>query len=164
MRNSAAKCIALGGMTAALAVVIMCLGGLIPVATYVCPMLCTLLLSFVLHLCGTRISWAWYGAVTILSLLLGPDKEASAIFLCLGYYPILKPKLDKLRLAVLWKLILFNTVIGVMYWILVRLFGMEQLAAEFQELGMILLIILLILGNLTFILLDVVLKRLARKF
>ena len=151
-------------MTAALAVVIMCLGGLIPAATYICPMLCTLLLSFVLHLCGTRISWAWYGAVTILCLLLGPDKEASAIFLCLGYYPILKPKLDKLWLAVLWKLILFNTVIGAMYWILIHLFGMEQLAAEFQELGMILFIILLILGNLTFILLDVVLKRLARKF
>ena len=39
-RRSPAFAVALGGMLAALAVVIMCLGGLIPVATFVCPMLC----------------------------------------------------------------------------------------------------------------------------
>ena len=32
-----AKNMALGGVMAALAVVIMCMGGLIPLATYVCP-------------------------------------------------------------------------------------------------------------------------------
>lgn len=164
MRQSFAKSIALGGVTAALAVMIICLGGLIPGATYVCPMLCTLLLSFILHLCGGKISWAWYGAVAILSILLGLDKEAAAIFLCVGYYPILKPKLDKLPVALLWKVILFNAVISGMYWALIQLFGMERLAVEFQELGTIFLIVFLVLGNLTFILLDVVLKCLAKKF
>ena len=43
MRRIAAKQVAFGGMMAALALVIMGLGGLIPVATYVCPMLCMLL-------------------------------------------------------------------------------------------------------------------------
>ena len=43
-RNTPASAIAPGGVMAALAVVIMSLGGLIPVATYVSPMLCALLL------------------------------------------------------------------------------------------------------------------------
>ena len=45
---------ALGGVMAALAVVIMCLGGMIPLATFVCPVLCMLLLQFVFRLCGRR--------------------------------------------------------------------------------------------------------------
>ena len=36
---------AMGGVFAALAVVVMNLGGLIPVATYVCPTICMVLLS-----------------------------------------------------------------------------------------------------------------------
>ena len=62
MRNSAHK-IALGGVLAALAVVIMTMGGLIPIATYVCPMACCLILFIVFQLCGSRVAWAWYAAV-----------------------------------------------------------------------------------------------------
>ena len=90
-RNSPAGNVALGGILAALAVVIMAMGPLLPVATYVCPMLCALLLQVVLKTCGSRIAWAWYGAVALLSLLLAPDKEAAVVFTFLGYYPIVKP-------------------------------------------------------------------------
>ena len=145
---------------AALAVTIMSMGGLIPVATYVCPMLCAMLQSFVLIFCGKRIAWAWYGAVSILSLILGPDKEAAAVFLFLGYYPILKPAMDKLRLSWLWKALLFNGAILGMYWLLLNLLGMEQLNAEFSELGTVLTGLMLAMGNLIFILLDKVLDRL----
>lgn len=154
MRNSQAKQMALGGMFAALAVVIMCLGGLIPVATFVCPMLCAMLVKLVLRLCGSRIAWAWYGAVAVLSVLLGPDKEAAAVFAFLGYYPIVKPKLDRMKLPWLWKLLLFNAAIGVMYALLIKLFGMEHLAEEYRELGTVMTVVMLILGNVTFILLD----------
>lgn len=145
---------ALGGVLGALAVVIMCLGTLIPVGTYVCPMVCAVVLQMVLKTCGTRIAWAWYGAVAILGLLLAPDKEAAAVFVFLGHYPIVKPKLDRKRLPWLWKGLLFNTAILVMYWLLLRLFGMEQLVSEFQELGAAMTILLLVLGNVTFFLLD----------
>ena len=151
---------ALGGIMAALAVTIMSLGGLIPVATYVCPMLCAILLLVVYLSCGSRIAWAWYGAVAILSLLMGPDKEAAAVFVFLGYYPILKPWLDKRKLSLVWKLLLFNSAVLTMYWLLLNLFGMAQLAAEFSELGLVLSIVLLLMGNLTFFLLDIVLGRL----
>lgn len=152
-RNQAAP-VALGGIFASLAVVIMCLGGMIPAATFVCPMLCMILLSVVMKKCSSRICWAWYGAVAILGTLLGADKEAAAVFVFLGYYPILKPKLDKLPLRWLWKLILFNVAILVMYTLLLHVFGMAQLMEEFAEMGTILTIVTLVMGNITFIMLD----------
>ena len=161
MRTEARK-IAFGGMFAALAVVIMSLGGLIPVATFTCPMLCMLLLAFVTKMCGNRIGWAWYGAVAVLSLLLGPDKEAAAVFAFLGFYPIVKPWFDRLRYPLIPKLLLFNVLILTMYGLLIRILGMDQIAAEFAEIGQILTWVMLLLGNVIFLLLDRVLTRFSK--
>ncbi len=163
MKRNSAKEIALGGVLAALALVIMCLGGLIPVATFICPAFCILMVQAVRGLCGGRIAWAWYGAVAILSVLIGPDKEAAALFLFLGYYPIVKPRLDALRLRWLWKGLIFNGAVFLMYWLLIHLFGMAELAAEFRELGAVMLAVTLVLGNVTFFLLDRILGRRFRK-
>ena len=145
---------ALGGVLAALAVVIMAMGTLIPVATFVCPVLVMMILQMVLKSCGSRVAWAWYGAVAILGLLMAPDKEAAAIFAFLGYYPIVKPKLDARKGKWLWKALLFNTAMGVMYFLLLSLLGMSEIAAEYAEMGTVLTIVMLILGNITFFLLD----------
>lgn len=145
---------ALGGILAALAVVIMSMGTLIPVATYVCPMLCALILELVRSACGKRVAWAWYGAVAVLSLLMAPDKEAAAVFAFIGYYPIVKPTLDRKKLSWLWKGLLFNAAILLLYWLLMHLFGMEQVTKEFEGLGIAMTAVLLILGNVTFFLLD----------
>ena len=153
-KGTPASRMALGGVLAALAVVIMSLGGLIPIATYVTPMLCAMLLQAVLLTCGTRVAWAWYGAVALLSVLLSADKEAAAVFVFLGYYPIVKPRLDGTKPAWLWKGLLFNVSIGVMYFLLLRLFGMAELGEEFAQFGFVMLLVLLILGNVTFFLLD----------
>lgn len=158
-RNNAAKTIALGGVMAALAVVIMCLGGLIPVATYTCPMLVILLLGVILRLCGHRVAWAWYGAVAILSLLLGPDKEAAAIFLALGYYPMIKPKLDRIKLGWMLKALLFNGSVLILYWLLINLMGMEALSEEFRDLGLWMLAAMMTAGNVIFFLLDRLLEK-----
>ena len=160
-KRTPAANVALGGVLAALAVVIMSMGTLIPVATYVCPMVCCLILQLIRKTCGNRIAWAWYGAVAILALLLAPDKEASVIFLALGSYPILKPKLDRRKGKQLWKLLYFNAVILATYWLLMHLLGFDQLAAEFSEMGLLMTALLLILGNVTFFLLD---KLLDKKF
>ena len=153
-KRTPASNIALGGVLAALAVIIMSMGTLIPVATYVCPMFCALVLQIVLKICGSRIAWAWYGAVTLLSLLMAPDKEAAAVFLALGYYPIVKPKLDRKKGKWLWKGLLFNAVILVTYWVLMHIFGFDQLASEFSEMGTVMVVLMLLLGNVTFFLLD----------
>ena len=154
--------IAFGGMMAALALVITSLGGLIPVATFVCPMVSMLILAFVTKMCGKRIGWAWYGAVAILGMLLGPDKEAAAVFVFLGFYPIIKPKLDGMKLGFLLKLILFNGLILTMYSLLIRVFGMDAIAAEYQEMGRIMTAVLLLLGNVNFVLIDRILGRFSK--
>ena len=46
-----------------------------------------------------------------------------------------------------------------MYTLLIHLFGMAELASEFREMGSILLMVTLLLGNLTFFLLDRILSR-----
>ena len=128
-------------------------------ATYVCPMLCALVLQLVLKICGKRVAWAWYGAVSVLSLLMAPDKEAAAIFLALGFYPIVKPGLDRRKGKWLLKGLFFNGMILLTYWVLLHLFGMAQLVSEFTEMGTLLAAVLLLLGNVTFFLLDRLLGR-----
>ena len=157
--RSKAYPIALGGMLAAAAVVLMSIGTIIPVATYAAPVLCLLLCQTVLKLCGKRIAWAWYGAVAFLSLLMAPDKEAAAVFLVLGYYPIAKLKLDALKGKWLWKALYFNGSILALYWVLMNIIGMQQLLSDFEGMELAMMALLLILGNVTFFLLDRLLEK-----
>ena len=96
-------------------------------------------------------------------MLLCPDKEAAFVFLFLGYYPIVKPRLDRTRLPLLWKLLLFNISIGVLYWLLLHVMGMSALQEEFAEMGTVMAVVLLLLGNITFFMLDYVLKMKLRR-
>lgn len=158
-----ARQLSLGGITAALAVVILCLGGLVPLATYVLPMICCILLQLILPTLGTKGGWVWYCAVSILALLLCPDKEAAATMVFLGYYPLLKPHFAPNLWGILGKLLLFNASILLMYAMLIHLFGMAAIGKEFQEMGTVLTVITLLLGNLCFFLLDRVLTMFAKK-
>jgi hypothetical protein len=159
MRKNTAKPIALGGVLAALAVVIMCMGGMIPIATFVCPMACMLILKVVHQLCGNSVAWGWYGAVAILSLLMSPDKEAAAVFVFLGFYPILKPRFDRRKLAVFWKGIFFNAAILMMYYLLIFLLDLDEVAQGYLELGAIMTLVMLVMGNICFFMLDKILSK-----
>lgn len=161
MKNSPAKQIALGGMMAALALVIMNMVGMIPIATYVCPSLCMVLLAVVLKLCNRRIAWAWYGAVAILSLLMAPDKEAAAIFAVIGYYPIIKPAFEKTKMLNTCKYLYFNAVILCVYWLLINLMGLVEIAKEFAEMGLLFTMVTLLMGNMVFRMLDRIFTRIA---
>lgn len=156
-RKTSAYAVALGGVFAALAVCLQCLGGLIPVATYVTPMLCMILLLIVKNLSSLRIAWAWYGAVSLLSVLMAPDKEAAAVFVCLGYYPLLQPRLDAMKFSFLFKAIYFNGVILLLYWALLHIFGLASVREDLEGAGAVLLLSTLALGNVAFFALDKVL-------
>lgn len=163
MKGSFSTTIALSGILAALAIVIMCLGALIPVATYVCPVLCALICFVVLRFCGKRIAWTWYTAVSILSFLVSPDKEAAFVFLFLGYYPIIKPFFDRFPLCVFLKILYFNVSAFLVYLLTIFVLGYEIVVSDFTGLGLLLLCVLLVLGNITFFLLDTLLMRMSRK-
>lgn len=153
---------ALGGVFAALAIVIMTLGGMIPVATYITPVLCMLLLSVVMRSCGNKIAWTWFLAVSILALLLSPDRESAAVFVALGYYPIIKIRFDKLPASWLFKGIYFNVVTILLYALLLYVIGMEQLLSDFSGIGLWGLAAALLLGNVCFFLVDRLLGILGR--
>ena len=133
--------VAFCGMAAALSVVIMLIGGVIPAATYAVPMLCGALLLPILIELGKSAAWATFFSVAFLALILGFDKEAAFFYLFIGYYPIVKWPLDKIRpkwKRMLCKGMLFAGAIGLMYGFLYLLFPMEAMIQEFKEMGVFL--------------------------
>ena len=162
MRRKRTVQLALAAVLCALAVTVMMLGGLIPAATFCCPMLAGFLTIPILCECGAGMALCAWAAISILSCLLGPDKEAAAIYLFLGWYPVLRPRLEKLRqpLRFLLKLLIFNCAVFAVYSLLLFVLGLESLRAEFSDMGKIMLLVTLVLGNGIFILFDFVLPRL----
>ena len=85
------------GLAAALSVVFMMAGSWIPAATFCCPVLASLPVMAAQRSYGGRSALLCYAASAILSLLLAADKEAAMLFLCLGYWPAVKPRFDLIR-------------------------------------------------------------------
>lgn len=151
---------ALCGVLSALAVVVLLLGGVIGVGTFAAPVLAMAVLLPVLEECGPRAAGTAYAAVTLLALLLVPDRELALVYAGFGWYPLLRPRIARipsrpLRLAV--RLAVCNGVILVLYGLLLRLLG---LTADLAEMSPVMNAALLALGNAVFLLLDVVLARL----
>ena len=148
--------IVLGGVLAGLALVIMLLGGVIPVATYITPMLASLLLIGLLDRLKKPACFGWFAVTALLGILLCPDRETALVFLALGWYPIVCTDLNRLPKAfrLMVKLLIFNTAVGVMYGLMIFVFQMQALVEEAKEMTLWLLILLLVLGNVTFLLFD----------
>ena len=160
MRSHASR-IAFGGMMTAVAVVVMSLGSLIPVNTYVCPVLCILIHRIVLERCGRRLSWCYYLAVAILSLLLAPDREAALVYLCMGYYPMIRPVFQRLRpefLSTAAKLVFFTLAGGISYGLLMLVLGVDAVLAEYEGAAW-LLVLTVFLWDVLFLLVDRLLAR-----
>ena len=149
--------IALTGLMCALAAVVMLMGGMIPLATFCCPALAGLALIPVFVECGERMAYAAYAAIALLALMLCPDKEAALLFVFIGYYPILRWRLDQIRVAPLRigaKLGVFNAAVISMYVLCILVLRMDQILREYREMGLILTLLCLLLGNLTLLLYD----------
>ena len=54
----------------------------------------------------------------------------------------------------MWKLLFFNASIAALYFILLRLLGLEELAQDYAVMGTWVTVIMLVMGNVTFYLLD----------
>ena len=147
--------IALGGMLTAVAVVIMNLGSIIPINTYICPVLCILITRPVLERCGKRIAWCYYLATAILSLMLAPDREAALVYVFLGYYPMIRPAIEKLGvLAKPVKILLFTLAGAASYGILLLVMGAPAAMGE----GWLLTAITVVLWDVMFLMTDRILS------
>lgn len=160
--------IALGGIVSALCILLMFLVGVLPFFVYVFPMLCSFMLGVVHYECGLKISLVAYASISILSLILSPDKESSIIFTAFfGYYPMAKIYLDRINLKLWRRLIkfsIFNFSVIASYYILIFLFGvvdMSEINGDFGEFGVALL---LLIANLSFAAYDYAIKVLTDRY
>ena len=151
--------VAIGGIVASLAVVLMFFTGVFPFATYALPALAGLLM--VIIVIDYNVKWALsvYVAVSILSLLITPDREAALLFIAFfGYYPILKSIFEKLPRVIeyILKFLVFNLAIIGAYYVIINVLGMPDILSEFQEVGIQLM---LGLGNVTFLIYDIAISK-----
>ena len=161
--NTTAKELALGGMFTALGVVLLCLGGVVPLALYARPILASAVLLPVRERCRKQVAWSCYAAIAILGTLLGPDKEASMLFVFLGYYPLIKPKFDTIRsraLRLSAKLLLAIFAVGADYLILLFVLRLDAVTQELAETAPAILWATCALGLALFLLYDLTLSRL----
>ena len=93
---------ALGGIVAALSVATMFLTAVIPTLTYALPAVAGVLLVVMVIDVGKKWAFGVYAAVSLLSLLVLPDKEAAVLYVFFfGLYPIFKSVLAA-RLRGVW--------------------------------------------------------------
>lgn len=131
--------IAMSAMVVALGVVLMLLGGVIPIATYCTPLFAGLLLLPIMLEFGFRQAWLCWLATALLSLFVSADKEASFFYIFVGYYPLIKPKLDKIYQRIpriIAKLALFIVQTGLMYAFLYFVLQLSSLIQEIAESAM----------------------------
>ena len=156
--------IALGGIISALCIILMFSVGLFPVLVYVFPMISSLLIFALAYECGNKTAIVSYVSVSLLSLILSPDKESALLFLSFfGYYPILSTYINKLRSALLkWiiRFAVFNTSICISYLILTKVF----VAVPLDEFGKWTVPILLIFGNITLVFFEFALRNVSRLY
>lgn len=155
------RSLALAAMLTALSAALLCLGGIVPLATYLSPILASVAVLAAREECPLRYAVVCYGAAAILGLLLSADKESALLFAFLGYYPLLKPKLDKLPrlLRIVCKLAVFTAAVGGMYAMLLFVFRLEAVVRDFTESAPWLLWSTLFLGVALFLVYDFALDR-----
>ncbi len=162
-KHNQSKKVALGGICAALCLLVMLVGGFLPLSTFSGPILASLLLVPLTVELGAKTTLLCYAAVSLLSLLIVPDREAVLFFLLLtGYYPLLQPQYLKIRLRpVRWilKLVLFNIAIAITYIILLFLFVSPAVQQEFANQAPWLLVVTWVVANVLFVLYDILIDK-----
>lgn len=149
------KRIAACGLTTALGIALMFLGTFLGLGMYLIPMLVGMCLTPIGTIWGRKYQILLWFAIGLLSILLISAPEQNLMFFGLfGWYPILRPILQKLPKLprVIMKLLVFNIVT-------VALESLLMFVLFPEALSMALTIFLLVLGNITFLVYDMAIPR-----
>lgn len=153
---------ALGGIIAAVSVVLMFLTSVIPTLTYAIPAAAGLLLLIMVIEIDKKWATVVYLSVSILSLLLIADKEAAVMYVAFfGYYPIIKQPIEKhLNKYLCWivKMLIFNVSVIASYLLLIYVFNLDT--DDFGDFTKTAIILMYLAFNVVFVLYDVALTRL----
>ncbi len=153
--------VSFGGIIASLSVAMMLLTSVFPFGTFAFPAICGMLLTCVVIELGYSWAFVVYTVVSLLSLLFVTDKEAVVYFIAfLGFYPIVKGLIEKLRSKALQYIIkysIFNLCMVLAFYLSVYLFSIPK--ESFNLFGVYLPWVFLLIGNLVFILYDYCVSR-----
>ena len=127
MRKTESQKIALCGVLGALSVVLLLVGAALQIGTYAAPMLAAFLLIPVLDEYGPKYALLLYATVSVLSVLLVPELELAFFYVfVIGYYPVLRQQLARIKSTLLrWviKFAVFNGATVLVYLLLFALLG-----------------------------------------
>lgn len=154
--------VSLGGVVAALSLVLMFLTSVIPFGTYAFPTFAGILLVLLVINLGYGYAAAVYFVTAVLSFLLVTDKEAALYYAAfLGFYPIVKSLIERIRSRVIRyivKFILFNICMIAAFYIGITLLSIPK--ESFTLFDVYLPWVFLIAGNVFFIVYDLCVTRL----
>lgn len=112
---------------------------------------------------GGKTACLVYISVSLLSVFVVADIDAKVMFISFfGYYPILKPRLERIpgkSRQMLLKLLVFNTAMIAGYFATIYLFGLDEAAGQSEFLKKYLPIFTLLGLNVTFLMYDYLLKK-----
>lgn len=131
----------------------MLLAGLIGIGTYAGPVLAAAVLLPVRIECGTKYAWGTWLATALLCFMIVPDRELALFWVFFGWYPIILPKLEKIKpavLKILVELCIYAALILLMYGVFMKLLGIDPELSETRIIN----IVLAVAGGACFLLFD----------
>ena len=150
----------------ALATVMMLLSNFVPTVLFSFPTFAGIVIYILSFVSGSGYAWISYTAVSLLSFFICGSKAVSLCFiLFLGYYPLLKKQIEKLRIkifAYIIKLLIFNAATGCIYCILLFVFSSPVFSKWTNESWMILPLIMAL--NIIFLIYDLCLSLFFKKY
>ncbi len=159
MKN--AKKVAFCSMMTALAVMIM-LSSYFPYITYSVPCFAGLMTMVVAFELSKRWAYGVYAASSVLIFLFA-EPEAKLLYIAFfGYYPVLKLSLEAVGSRVVQfvlKFVVFNAAVVLAYTIFSAALGVDM--SDMGDFGRYTSVILLIFGNVVFVIYDILIDRVA---
>lgn len=149
---------ALCGVFGALSITILLFGFMVPMATYICPAAAAFLLLPVAYEYGEKTSFTLYLAVSVLAMILIPEKEFVLMYVFVfGLYSAFKFKADRIKpklLQIVLKAVFAFVTTFLSYFVLLVVFPNPVLTGEFGDMGTTLVIAFFALFVVTFLMYD----------
>lgn len=158
MKNKLAFRISLGGIITAICLFSMFCTGFLPMLDYTIPTFAGFLMVIMIVEINTKWALTAYAAVSFLSLLITPNYQASFLFiLFMGYYPILKTYLERMKnKALSWavKFVVFNAAVVVFFLLFQYVFMSEDMFEGMEMFGRYAALVLWLAANVFFVIYD----------
>ncbi len=139
-----------------MSLVLMLLTSVIPFGTFAFPAFAGMMLVCVVIELGYSWAFVVYTVVSLMSLLFLTDKEAALYYVAfLGFYPIVKGLIEKLRnktIQFIIKYLIFNACMVLAFYLSIYIFSIPK--ESFNLFGIYLPWVFLLLGNAVFIVYD----------